>query len=284
MPGNDDGDLDLLLFRQDGVLSRRQALRVMPEGRGRPAPLAGLSALVAHGLRGYASDRVHVCLPGDMHCPSGLPYLVVHRTRRLGPVDLHGTPPPRTAPARSVLDAAQWAANDDLARTIIAAAFQQRLADAEGMRDALGRLTRVARRDVIVATINDAADGSESLSELDFLRLCRQNGLPVPTRQAEVRDAVGRRRYRDAYFEAWRVHVEIDGAQHMEVSNWWRDMRRQNEVWTAGDRVLRFPAWAVRNDPAGVAATVRAALVAAGWHPAAGGGDGRGRRRSGHDR
>lgn len=316
MPGNVDGPLDRLLFRQDGVLSRRQALQVMPEaslrrlvssgrwarpcrgvlvahngpltrtqrawvaalyaGRGRPAPLAGLSALVAHGLRGYPSDRVHVCLPIDMHCPSGLPFLVVHRTRCLGPEDLHRAPPPRTAPARSVLDAARWAANDDLARTIIAAAFQQRL-DAGSMRAALGRLTRVSRRDVIVTTINDAAGGSESVSELDFLRLCRLNGLPVPSRQVVVRDAIGRRCYRDAYFEPWRVHVEIDGGQHMEIATWWRDMRRQNEMWTVGDRVLRFPAWALRNDPAAVAASVRAALVAAGWQPVAGGG--RGRRR-----
>jgi very-short-patch-repair endonuclease len=91
--------------------------------------------------------------------------------------------------------------------------------------------------------------------------------LPLPARQSVVVDASGRRRYRDAYFEEWRVHVEIDGGQHMEVASWWADMQRQNAMWVAGDRVLRFPAWAVRNKPKKVIATVRAALVAAGWRP-----------------
>lgn len=305
--GPTGGELELLLLRQDGVISRRQALRVMTEarlrqvvacgrwtrpcrgvfvahngplsysqrvwiaalyaGHGRPALLAGLSALIAYGLRGYATDRVHVYLPVHAHCDAGPPYLVVHRTRCLSRDDMRGAPPPRTAPARSAIDAAQWAPSDDRARAIIAAAFQQRLVDAVSMREALGRLTRVARRRLIAATINDAAGGSESISELEFVVLCRRNGLPVPTRQVLARDASGRRRYRDAYFEPWRVHVEIDGGQHMEVEAWWRDMRRQNELWIAGDRVLRFPSWALRNDAAVVVATVRAALVAAGWRP-----------------
>ena len=135
------------------------------------------------------------------------------------------------------------------------------------MRAALARLTRVHRRVLIAATIRDATAGAESISELDFLNLCRQGRLPLPTRQSVVVDASGRRRYRDAYFEEWRVHVEIDGGQHMEVASWWADMQRQNSMWVAGDRVLRVPAWAVRNEPDKVIATVRAALAAAGWRP-----------------
>jgi very-short-patch-repair endonuclease len=59
--------------------------------------------------------------------------------------------------------------------------------------------------------------------------------------------------------------VEIDGSWHTDADAWWADMRRQNELWIAGDRVLRFPAWLVRQRPARVAAQVRAALMAAGW-------------------
>jgi very-short-patch-repair endonuclease len=61
------------------------------------------------------------------------------------------------------------------------------------------------------------------------------------------------------------VLVEIDGGQHVEVRHAWADMRRQNEIWIAGDRVLRFPAWAVRHDGETVMQQVRAALHAAGW-------------------
>ena len=74
-------------------------------------------------------------------------------------------------------------------------------------------------------------------------------------------------RYLDALFDEWQVHVEIDGAQHMDVRQWWADMKRQNDLWVPGGRVLRFPSWAVRHRPDEVAAQVRAALIAAGWRP-----------------
>ena len=53
----------------------------------------------------------------------------------------------------------------------------------------------------------------------------------------------------------------------MDVRQWWADMKRQNDLWVPGDRVLRFPSWAVRHRPDEVAAQVRAALLAAGWRP-----------------
>lgn len=42
-------------------------------------------------------------------------------------------------------------------------------------------------------------------------------------------------------------------------------MRRQNDLWVAGDRVLRFPVWVIRDKPEEVAAQLRAALVACDW-------------------
>jgi hypothetical protein len=51
----------------------------------------------------------------------------------------------------------------------------------------------------------------------------------------------------------------------MDARHWAADMLRQNQVWIAGDRVLRFPAWLIRARPAEVADQLRAALAAAGW-------------------
>jgi very-short-patch-repair endonuclease len=81
------------------------------------------------------------------------------------------------------------------------------------------------------------------------------------------RDAAGRPRHIDAYWAEYQVHVEIDGWWHTEAGAWWTDMCRQNELWLAGDRVLRFPAWLIRRSPQTVAAQVRQALKAAGWRP-----------------
>ena len=80
-------------------------------------------------------------------------------------------------------------------------------------------------------------------------------------------DATGRRRYLDAYFTDYALHVEIDGKHHTDVRQWWSDMKRQNSLWIAGDRVLRFPAWVVEAEPAETTTQLRAALLAAGWLP-----------------
>ena len=73
-------------------------------------------------------------------------------------------------------------------------------------------------------------------------------------------DAAAWRRWLDAYWEEARLVVEVDGLWHMEVAAWWADMRRDNDLTISGLRVLRFPAFAVRDQPGMVAAQIRSAL------------------------
>jgi hypothetical protein len=300
------GELEFLLFRQDGVISRRQALHFLSDkairhrlasgrwslahravyvthagpvsehqrrwiaalavGRGLVAPLAGLSALAVHGLRGFAARPIHVLVGAHRRDTDPPPGVLVHRTRHLPVEDRHPAGnPPCTMPARSMIDAAQWAPTDREAVAIIAACFQQRLVGLVDVEPALARMPRVRRRKVILAAISDAAGGAESIFEVDFARLCRRAGLPEPSRQVSRTDRAGRRRYRDVHFDRWGVHVEIDGGQHMEVKAWYADMRDHNEIAIAGERLLRFPGWALRQRPHEVLADVRAALAAAGW-------------------
>jgi hypothetical protein len=166
-----------------------------------------------------------------------------------------------------VIDAARWATTDDRARVVVSAAFQQRLVGRADVDEVLSRLRRVRRRELITMTVADAQDGSHSLAELDFVRLCRSHGLPVPSRQVARTDMRGTRRYLDALFEPWQVQVEIDGSHHLEAGQWWADLRRQNDLWVAGLRLLRYPAWVIRERPGEVATQLRAALIAAGWQP-----------------
>lgn len=300
------GDFEFLLFRQDGVVSRRQALRFLSNkaiqhrltsgrwrlahsgvyltqsgpvtphkrhwiaslaaGRGRPTYLGGLSALAVLGLRGFATHQIHVLVGADRRDTNPPPGVVVHRTRRLPPEDRHPTgSPPCTMPARSMLDAAQWARTDHEAIAIIAACFQQRRVGLVDVEPVLARMSRLHRRRVIVAAVADAAGGAESPFEIDYARLCRGAGLPEPSRQVIRTDRAGRKRYRDVYFERWGVHVEIDGAQHMDVKAWYADMRQHNEAAIAGERLLRFPGWALRHRAQEVIDDTRAALIAAGW-------------------
>ena len=307
MPSEDADDLEWLRWRQDGVLSRQQALTVMSTsairrrvtsgrwqaphrgvivthngpvsaaqhqwiavlavGMERPAVLGGLSALLALGLRTLTSRHIHVLLPAgsrERDPPDGV---VVHRTSSLPRRDVleQGTPP-RTTAARSVVDAAQWATSDNEARLIISTAFQQRLVGGRVVEEVLERMPRAVRRSLIRRTSADAKGGG-SVAEIDLVALCRRAGLPPPTRQVRRVDADGRVRYLDCYWEEWKLHVEIDGAHHMNVESWWADMKRQNALWIPGDRVLRFPAWLVRERPREVLGQIRMALMAAGWIP-----------------
>ena len=293
LPPSDADPLTRLLHRQDGVISRRQALRLMSAkalqhrlatgrwrtahpgvylthgspvtrdqrrwvavlaaGSGRFALLGGLSALETLGFRWRHATGLHVLLTSTRKERNPPPGVVIHRTGHLPVEDIHRLgQPPCTMPPRSVVDAAQWAATDDRAREVIAAAFQQRMVSRREIEAVLERLPRARRRALIRATAADAAGGAHSLPELDFLTLCRRAGLPEPSRQVMRRDGRAARRYLDAYFEEWKVHVEIDGAQHTDVGQWWADMRRQNDLWISGVRVLRFPAWVVRRSPADV--------------------------------
>jgi very-short-patch-repair endonuclease len=173
--------------------------------------------------------------------------------------------PRRTRLARSLIDAEAWMPDDAGACAVVAAGVQQRLVRPGELRAALDRRPSLRRRRLLLRTIGDIDGGAQSLSEIDLVRLCRRHRLPRPSQQVARRDSEGRQRWLDAYWAEWGLHVEVDGAVHVEARQWWADMRRQNEVWIGGDRLLRFPAYVLRREPETVAAQVRTALRAAGW-------------------
>jgi very-short-patch-repair endonuclease len=257
-----------VLIAHNGSLTDAQRLWVasLAVGDGRPALLAGRTALAVFGLKGFPPDAVHVLLDAARQDRNPPPGVVVHRTRTLTVDDMYRNGRlPCTTVARSVIDAASWARSDDEARTVIAMAFQQQMTSLADVQRVLERLPRAKRRQLVLRTSADAAGGAHSLGELDALRIIRAAGLPTPTSQHVRRDSAGRRRYLDLYWKAWRLHVEIDGAHHLDPRQAWMDADRQNQVWIDGERVLRFPAWVVRTQPAKVVEDIRRALVAAGW-------------------
>ncbi|BBH64409.1 hypothetical protein ACTI_10940 [Actinoplanes sp. OR16] len=242
--------------------AERRWIAVLGTVNGHIALLAGLSALEILGLRGFPSATTHVLIPATVTPKHPPPGVTVHRTTRLHPAEIRPViSPPCTTPTRSLLDAAQWQHSDRQAATIIMAGFQQRLVRAADISAAVAAMPRLRHRATIREAIRDAAGGVRSLPEADFVRLCRRAGLPQPRLQLTRADAAGRRTYLDAYFPAHGIHVEIDGSHHTDAGQWWADMRRQNELWIPGERVLRFPSWAIRHRPDEVVAQLRAALA-----------------------
>ncbi|MEU8043838.1 hypothetical protein AB0B71_06790 [Micromonospora echinofusca] len=261
----------------NGRLTRDQQLWVAVLAAGSGAVLAGPTAAAEAGVRGLRREPLHVLVPAHRRAgrtvlgrlPIDMPAVVVHRASVLPPAHLQLARPPRTTTARALVDAAGWAHTVDQAQAALAAGCQQRRVTPAELSAVLDALPRARRRALIRQTVADIAGGAEALSEIDFVRLCRRHGLPAPHLQQRRADASGRTRWLDAYWREWGLHVEIDGAHHMDVRHWAADMRRQNDVWTSGDRILRFPAWLVRARPTEVADSLRRALTAAGWRPEA---------------
>jgi hypothetical protein len=261
-----------IVLTGNGQLTRDQQLWVAVVAAGPGAVLAGATAAAEGGVRGLRTEPVQVLVPAERrpsrcvpHLPLDMAGVRIYRSAYLPPEHQQIGRPPRTTVARAVVDAAAWARTSNEARLVLAAACQQRRVKPTELADVVAAMPRVRRRRLIRTTLGDLEGGAQALSEIDFVALCRRFRLPRPDLQERRTDADGRVRYLDAYWKDWRLHVEIDRAHHMDVRHWAADMLRQNQLWIAGDRILRFPAWLVRAEPAAVADQVRAALVSGGW-------------------
>lgn len=112
--------------------------------------------------------------------------------------------------------------------------------------------------------VREYTDGADSLSEVQFARLCRRHGVPAPERQTRHLDSDGNLLYTDAEFRSASgrlVVVEIDGVHHLRPETWMKDMHRQNElVITSGALVLRTSTIELRINAAPFMAQLRMAL------------------------
>lgn len=163
-----------------------------------------------------------------------------------------------------MVDAATWTDSPRAACGLLCAAVQQRLTTADRLLRALRQAGRVRHCVVLRAVLVDIDGGAQALSEVEFGRFLAANDLPTPRRQAVRLSEAGKRRYLDVELEGPTgelLHLEIDGAMHLLVSNYWSDMDRDNELVLAGTRLLRFPSISWRLEPEKVADQIRRGLL-----------------------
>lgn len=234
------------------------------------AALTGDFALLLHGMRWPQPPRtIHVATPEGrvvrtVSTGQGVRVVPV-QVRQLGehrhPIKL----PPMLRLPIAALHAAARARDDRAAEWRVAAVVQQRLSTAGKLSQILKQLPRLPRRRLLAAVLTDIADGAHAGSELAFLRLLRRYDLPLPDRLQRLVRTTGRH-YLDAWWQARRIGVEIDGAHHVEVGQWDADMLRANAILLAEqhDRVLllRFTTGNLRHDAPDVAEQLRTALLA----------------------
>lgn len=248
----------------NGPLSTEQRWAVARIHGGRQALLTGFTVAEALGLRGWHRDEVDLLLPLGARVSTRSPVpLRAHRVRDWDRVRRIGARSPMHYRADALLVAAATFPSARSACGLLAAAVQQRLVRAAQLTESLDRAVRVKHRAAMRAAVADIAQGSEALSEIDFVRLCRRFRLPVPEQQRVRREPGGRCRYLDA---TWRrgdgrlVVAEVDGALHLDQRRWWDDQDRQNQIVLGGALVLRFPSVVVREQPAVVAAQLHRVL------------------------
>lgn len=162
-------------------------------------------------------------------------------------------PVPRTAAARSLVDAAAWARSSREATFVVVSTLQAGLTSVDDLSVELQQRSNTRRRGLVRQIVVEFQGGSQSMGELDFVRECRRRGLPEPRRQVSRRDASGRSRFTDAEFagaDGRIVMVEIDGVGHMSAESWIADMERHNDLaMVTGAVVLRVSTWQLRHQP-----------------------------------
>ena len=243
-----------------GALTRPQqrVLGVVHAGPG--SALGGWSALEHLGLRGWEREPVHVVVPRGAR-PTSLTGVVVHQLAVLDDVDVvPRTWPTCTTAARAAIDAASWTRNARTASGLVLAVVQQRLATPDQLLDVLDRLERVRHTELLRTMMCEAAEGADSRSEVDVVRLLRLVGLGTARRQQVVATPDGPRRV-DLVVDlpdGRPLAIEIDGPQHADPRVREADAVKDAALVAAGYVVLRIPTSLLRRSPETVRAQLRA--------------------------
>lgn len=225
------------------------------------AVLDGVTSLQVAGLKNFTWGVIEVSVPNNVPVRA-LDGVRHHQLRDLGATTRAGVPRVRTELA--VIRAAQWARSDAQAATIVAMTVQQDLVRPSTLLETWSAQRRSARRKVLDEVIRDVCDGARSLGELDFARLCRARGLPAPSRQV-IRPGRHGRVYLDVFWDDLGVHVEIQGAHHMQGLKGLDDALRNNHIGIThpGVVTLQIPVLGLRLRTEEFLAQVETALAGA---------------------
>ncbi len=222
------------------------------------AVLSHVSAAALWGIRPSAASLVHVTVPGGAgrHRRTGV---VVHRSLTLGPADVDEHDAIAvTSVSRTLLDLAGMLAPSRLERAVEQSLAHRRF-DLRAVHRVLAANPRrpgAAALAEIVARVHDEPSLPRGELEALMLDLCDALAIERP----EVNAAV------DAYevdflWRTRRLIVETDGLRrHGTPSAFERDRRRDERLTVLGHRVVRFTHRRIVEQPAAVAATLRALL------------------------
>ncbi|MBF4767621.1 hypothetical protein ISU10_07570 [Nocardioides agariphilus] len=185
-------------------------------------------------------------------------------------VDLHSTSllnvsPPRMRIEDAALRVAARAERElDAVQTVVSV-IQRRLTTGDRMVAALERHPRLRGRVLLGEVVRDAACGSHSVLEREFLRRVESpHGLPASCRQH--RSTVGSKvRYADASYPDFDTDVELDGWLFHRGAQRHHDLQRDLDSLAAGRLTIRLGWGQVFDGACQTAARLGTVLAARGW-------------------
>jgi hypothetical protein len=250
---------------QNAELTHDQRLWLGVLHAGPTSVLTHLTAARKAGLRWKGDDTIDV-LTAKSHLVEPIEGFFFHQTRRPYRRWVRPNPggPPRLPIEYSALLTAERDKNMQRAIGLLAACVQQGLTTADRLMLTKQEISKLRHGHEFVLALGDIAGGAQSFAEIDVGSLCEKAGLARPTRQALRADSDGRRRYLDCEWvlpDGRVVVLEVDGSFHLQVGNWWRDMKRERAVVLSNSTVLRCASIELRLEPWEVVRDLRQAGV-----------------------
>ena len=232
----------------------------------RAGPGAALSYQTAAELHGFSTRptrAVHVTIPSTRRIEA--PGLIVHISGRIATATQANREPPRTNVEETVLDLTQSAQTIDDVCGWITSACGKRLTTEEKLRVAVSERKKMRWRTELDDILAAAGDGIHSPLEFRYLRdVERAHGLPESRHQVRVViDGVSA--YRDAYYQQYRVVVELDGKLAHTDEERHRDNHRDVVSSAEGIQTCRYVWRDVYGRPCETAIWQARVLRSRGW-------------------
>jgi very-short-patch-repair endonuclease len=227
------------------------------------AVLSHLSAAELHGLIDYPGESIFVTVPATRRLTAR--GIDVRMSGRIAEATQPGREPPRTNLEETVFDLIELAVTFDDACGWITRAVGKRLTTDERLSAALKLRKKMRWRARLEDVLAAAGDGIHSVLEYRYLRdVERAHGLPRSRHQ--VRMVVdGKIVYRDAYYQDYKIAVELDGRLAHPEEERRRDRRRDNQAGADGILTTRYDWQDIRGRPCETALLQARILRRRGW-------------------
>lgn len=230
---------------------------------GEGAVLSHFTAAELNGLLDAPAETIFVTVPATRRITA--PGLIVRTSLRVAEARHPSREPPRTTVEETVLDLVELGDRFDDACAWITRACGRRLTTEEKLRAAMAMRKKMRWRAGLDDVLAAAGDGIHSVLEYRYLRdVERAHGLPRSRHQARV-VIDGKVAYRDAYYEEYRLAVELDGRLAHPDEERWRDTHRDVVAGTRGVQTARYGWRDVYGHPCETARLQAEILRERGW-------------------